>query len=300
MSPPEENLGILWVVATPIGAIGDLSPRAREVLSQVERILAEDTRRARSLLSHIGLRSRGRLQSLHEHNEVRQVRALIDSLLNGASLALISDAGTPVLSDPGYVLVRAAIDAGVRVCSVPGPSSFTAAIAASGQPPLPATLCGFLPPRKGPRRRRISELESCPGTLVILMSPHRLTQEIGDLADVLGSGREATLLAEISKLHERSIRATLGELATCAEVDRPRGEYIVVVGPRDDGAEASAVDEDAVRSAYRSALSEGLERREALRKTARLFGLRRRQVFDLLVDDDGRRSPDQDPPPPDT
>jgi 16S rRNA (cytidine1402-2'-O)-methyltransferase len=240
------------------------------------------------------------LQSLHEHNEVRQVRALIDSLLNGASLALISDAGTPVLSDPGFVLVRAAIDAGVRVCSVPGPSSFTAAIAASGQPPLPATLCGFLPPRKGPRRRRISELESCPGTLVILMSPHRLTQEIGDLADVLGSGREATLLAEISKLHERSIRATLGELATCSEVDRPRGEYIVVVGPRDDGAEASAVDEDAVRSAYRLALSEGLERREALRKTARLCGLRRRQVFDLLVDDDGRRSPDQDPPPPDT
>ncbi len=266
-------------------------------MSQVERILAEDTRRARSLLSQIELRSRGRLQSLHEHNEERQVQALIDTLLNGASLALISDAGTPVLSDPGFVLVRAAVDAGVRVCSVPGPSSFTAAIAASGQPPLPATLCGFLPPRKGPRRRRISELESCPWTLVILMSPHRLARELGDLAEILGGDREATLLAEISKLHERSIRATLAELAECSEVERPRGEYIVVVGPRDDKRETSAVDADTVRAAYWSALSDGLERREALRKTARLFGLRRRQVFDLLVDEDGPRC--QDPSPPD-
>ena len=286
VSSADKNPGTLWIVATPIGTIGDLSPRAREVLSQVERILAEDTRRARSLLSHIGLPSRGRLQSLHEHNEQRQVPALIDNLRGGASLALVSDAGTPVLSDPGFVLVRAAIDAGVRVCSVPGPSSFTAAIAASGQPTLPATLCGFLPARKGPRRRRISELGSCPWTLAVLMSPHRLARELADLAEILGGDREATLLAEISKLHERSVKATLGELAGCSEVDRPRGEYILVVGPRVDGGEPSDVDEDAVRSAYRSALSEGLERREALRRTARLFGLRRRQVFDLLVDDD--------------
>ena len=297
VSPPEENLGILWVVATPIGAIGDLSPRAREVLSQVERILAEDTRRARSLLSKIELRSRGRVQSLHEHNEERQVQTLIDALLNGASLALISDAGTPVLSDPGFVLVRAAIDAGVRVCSVPGPSSFTAAIAASGQPPLPATLCGFLPPRRGPRRRRISELKSCPWTLVILMSPHRLARELGDLAEILGGDREATLLAEISKLHERSIRATLAELAECSEVERPRGEYILVVGPRGDEGEPAHVDESSVRSAYRSALSDGLERREALRKTAQMFGLKRRQVFDLLIDDEEQKA--HDPPKPD-
>jgi len=287
VSLPAENPGTLWIVATPIGAIEDLSPRSREILSQVELVLAEDTRRARSLLSHIGLPSRGRLRSLHEHNERRQVPALIESLRDGASLALVSDAGTPVLSDPGFVLVRTAIDAGVRVCSVPGASSFSAAIAASGQPPLPATLCGFLPARKGPRRRRISELDSCPWTLVILMSPHRLARELGDLAEILGGDREATLLAEISKMHERAIKATLGEIAGCSEVDRPRGEYILVVGPRDDGVEASAADPDAVRSEYRSALSDGLERREALRRTARRCGLQRRQVFDFLVDDDG-------------
>lgn len=129
------------------------------------------------------------------------------------------------------------------------------------------------------------------------MSPHRLARELGDLAEILGGDREATLLAEISKLHERSIRATLAELAECSEVERPRGEYIVVVGPRDDKRETSAVDADTVRAAYWSALSDGLERREALRKTARLFGLRRRQVFDLLVDEDGPRC--QDPSPPD-
>jgi 16S rRNA (cytidine1402-2'-O)-methyltransferase len=296
VSRSEENLGVLWIVATPIGAIGDLSPRAREVLSQVERILAEDTRRARSLLSSIELPARGRLQSLHEHNEERQVRSLIDTLRRGESMALISDAGTPVLSDPGYVLVRAAIDAGVRVCSVPGASSFTAAIAASGQPPLPATLCGFLPARKGPRQRRISELDSCPWTLVILMSPHRLGRELADLAEILGRDRGATLLAEISKFHERAIRATLGELAECAEVDRPRGEYIVVVGPSGNGGEPTQVDEGSVRSAYRSALSDGLERRDALRKTARQFGLQRRQVFDLLIGDHGNELDDHTPP----
>jgi len=225
------------------------------------------------------------LQSLHEHNEERQVPALIDALRGGASLALVSDAGTPVLSDPGFVLVRSAIDAGVRVCSVPGPSSFTAAIAASGQPPLPATLCGFLPARKGPRRRRISELASCPWTLAVLMSPHRLARELADLAEILGGDREATLLAEISKLHERSIKTTLGELVSCSEIEKPRGEYILVVGPRFDGA-SSEVDEDAVRAVYGTALGDGLDRREALRRTAQRFGLRRRQVFDLLVDDD--------------
>ena len=285
VSLTDKSPGTLWIVATPIGTIGDVSPRAREVLSQVERILAEDTRRARSLLARVGLPSRGRLQSLHEHNEQRQVPALIDALRGGASLALVSDAGTPVLSDPGFVLVRSAIDAGVRVCSVPGPSSFTAAIAASGQPPLPATLCGFLPARKGPRRRRISELDSCPWTLAVLMSPHRLARELADLAEILGGDREATLLAEISKLHERSIKTTLGELVSCSEIEQPRGEYILVVGPRADEA-PSEVDENAVRAVYGAALGDGLDRRDALRRTAQRFGLRRRQVFDLLVDDD--------------
>jgi len=280
--------GTLWIVATPIGTLGDLAPRAREVLGEVGLILAEDTRRARALLSHLELPAVGRVQCLHEHNEERKVEQILALLENGNSVALISDAGTPVLSDPGFVLVRAVRRAGLPVCSVPGPSSFTAALAASGQPPLPVTLCGFLPGRAGPRRRRINELAECSWTLVILLSPHRLGRELADLAEVLGVGREATLLAEISKRFERAEVAALGDLALSAEVEKPRGEYIVVIGPPTESqGEDRTTDSEAVREAYRQSVGRGLGRREAMRETARRFGLRRREVFDALEDGGG-------------
>lgn len=279
------RLGTLWIVATPIGTLADLPSRARDVLAEVDLVLAEDTRRARALFSHLGLPSKGRLRSLHEHNEDRQVPALVEALQEGRSIALISDAGTPVLSDPGFLLVRAVREAGMKVCSVPGPSSFTAALAASGQPPLPATLCGFLPGRRGPRRRRIMEFAESPWTLVVLLSPHRLDRELRDLAEILGERREATLLAEISKVHERAQVATLGELAEWIESAEKRGEFILVVGPIQEGGDSSAVDPNDVRSEYQKALDGGLDRREAMRATARRCGLRRREVFDMLAAD---------------
>jgi 16S rRNA (cytidine1402-2'-O)-methyltransferase len=276
--------GILWIVATPIGTLDDLSPRAREVLRGVDLILAEDTRRARRLLSYLEVPIPGRLQSLHEHNEEKKVPALIDSLRGGLSVALVSDAGTPVLSDPGFLLVRSAREAGLRVCSVPGASAFTAALAAAGQPPLPATLCGFLPPKPGPRRRRVAELDTAPWTIVILLSPHRLSRELADVAEVLGSDRRATLLAEISKRYERAQTATLAELARGREAERPRGEYVLVVEPRNRqrrGEVSSAV----VRAEYRRAIEGGMDRREALRAVARRLDMRKRQIFDHLTDD---------------
>ncbi len=285
MPAADNHPGTLWIVATPIGTLGDLAPRAREVLGDVELILAEDTRRARALLSHLELPAVGRVQCLHEHNEDRKVEQILALLDNGNSTALISDAGTPVLSDPGFVLVRAVRKAGLPVRSVPGPSSFTAALAASGQPPLPVTLCGFLPGRTGPRRRRINELAECSWTLVILLSPHRLGRELADLAEILGVEREGTLLAEISKRFERAEVATLGVLAVSAEVERPRGEYIVVIGPPNESqGDGRTADADAVREAYRQAVGRGLGRREAMRETARRFGLRRREVFNMLDD----------------
>lgn len=287
MPAADKPPGTLWIVATPIGTLGDLAPRAREVLGEVDLILAEDTRRARALLSHLELPAVGRVQSLHEHNEDRKVEEILTWLENGNSTALISDAGTPVLSDPGFVLVRAVRQAGLPVRSVPGPSSFTAALASSGQPPLPVTLCGFLPGRSGPRRRRINELAECSWTLVILLSPHRLGRELTDLAEVLGVEREATLLAEISKRFERAEVATLGDLAVSAEVERPRGEYIVVIGPPNESqVDGRTADSEAVRETYRQAVDRGLGRREAMRDTARQFGLRRREVFDVLEDGD--------------
>jgi len=284
-SNADQGPGILWVVATPIGTLDDLSPRACRVLGEVDLILAEDTSRARTLLSHLGLPARGRLRSLHEHNERRQVEPLIETLQSGRSLALISDAGMPVLSDPGYLLVREVRSAGHRVCSIPGASSFTAALAAAGQPPLPATLSGFLPARSGPRRRRIAELAACPWTLVVLLSPHRLARELADIAEIMGREREATLLAEISKMHERAVVATLDELAASEEAANPRGEYIIVIGPGEIEVEAPEVTPEKIQSEYRKAVSDGLNRPEALRQTARRLGLQRRQVFDFLADE---------------
>jgi 16S rRNA (cytidine1402-2'-O)-methyltransferase len=280
---PEPEPGVLWIVATPIGTLGDLSPRASEVLDTVGVILAEDTRRARRLLSHIGVTARGRLRSLHEHNEEAKVDSLVSTLAAGTSIALVSDAGTPVLSDPGYLLVRAVREAGLEIASVPGPSSFTAALAASGQPPLPATLAGFLPAKQGPRRRRIAELATCPWTLVVLLSPHRIGRELEDLSHVLGGDRKATLLAEVSKVHERAVIGRLAELAASAEVDHPRGEYILVVGP--DGASSAETETDAatVEEVYDQALAGGADRRQALRLTAQHLGLSRRVVFDVLA-----------------
>ena len=279
-------MGTLWIVATPIGTIGDLSPRASEVLGEVELMLAEDTRRARKLMQLAGIESQGRLQSFHEHNEAERLPRVLEVLQDGRDVALISDAGTPVLSDPGFMLVRAARRESIPVASVPGPSSFTAALAASGQPPLPATLVGFLPSRSAPRRGRITELATVSWTMVVLLSPHRLAAELADLAAGLGAERPATLLAEVSKRHERALPATLGELAASDEAARPRGEYVLVVGPAADESSGRAVDEGRIRATYDAAIDSGMARKEAIKATAAKLGVHRRRVFDSLVVDE--------------
>jgi 16S rRNA (cytidine1402-2'-O)-methyltransferase len=276
--------GTLWIVATPIGTLGDFPPRAREILAEAALILAEDTRRAGALLGHIGVASRGRLNSHHEHNEAERLPIVLEALRGGQSVVLMSDAGTPVLSDPGFILIRAARDEGLPVATVPGPSSFTAALAASGQPPLPATLVGFLPARAAARRSRVAEFAQVPWTLVVLLSPHRLGSELTDLSEGLGPSRPATLLAEISKMHERAVSATLGELANCGEARRPRGEYVVVVGPRVEKTQHQRTDPQEVRKIYDTALAAGMGRSEAMKSVAAKLGIKRKTVFDFLID----------------
>ncbi len=278
-----DSSGTLWIVATPIGSLDDFAPRARQVLDGAALILAEDTRRASKLLSHVGVAPGRRLRSYHEHNETNRLPLALETLRDGRSVALMSDAGTPVLSDPGFVLVRAARDENIHVASVPGPSSFTAALAASGQPPLPATLVGFLPARSGARRSRIAEFAGVSWTLVVLLSPHRLAAELGDLARGLGPDRPATLLAELSKMHERAVSASLGELADGDEAGSPRGEYVVVVGPPTRSEMTGPVEPARIRRAYTVAVDTGLTRKEALKAVAEEFGVGRREVFDSLV-----------------
>jgi len=272
--------GTLWLVATPIGTMEDLSPRAREVLGEVDLILAEDTRRTRGLLGRLGIPAGRRLLSFNEQNEARRIPGILERLASGASVALVSDAGTPVLSDPGFLLIREARARGLAVLSVPGPSAFTAALAASGLPPLPATLAGFLPPRAGARRRALERLAGAPGTLVLLVSPHRLGAELADAAAVLGADRPAALVAEVSKLHERAVNGTLAELAACREAEAPRGEYVLVVGPPpEERPEPGAAE---ASRAYEEALAEGHPRPEALRRAARHLGISRRRLYALL------------------
>ncbi len=271
-------------MATPIGTLGDFAPRAREVLEEVGMILVEDTRRARKLLNHIGVVPGRRVRSFHEHNEVGRLPLVMETLHEGNSVALMSDAGTPVLSDPGFILVREVRENGLPVATIPGPSSFAAALAASGQPPLPATLVGFLPGRKGARRSRIAELTTVPWTLVLLLSPHRLKSELEDLASGLGPDRPATLLAELSKMHERAVMMDLGDLAGSDEADNPRGEYVVVVGPAVESVPSGPIDRDRIRAAYAMAVDAGLARKEALKAVAAELGVGRREVFDSLID----------------
>jgi len=278
-SQPADSVrpGRLFVVATPIGNLADLSLRAREVLANVDLVLAEDTRRVRMLLNHFGIATSA--AALYEHNEARRVPDLLARLQRGARLALVSDAGTPLLSDPGYRLVRACRQATVDVEVVPGPSAVTAALSVAGLPPVPFTFAGFLPPTATARRKALTRLAELSHTLVLFLTPHRLAAELGACAEALGREREAALLAELSKVHERCVRGTLAELVGRCEV-APRGEYTLVVGPAPEP--AAIVTRESASAALDAALKAGLSLAGARREAARQLGIPRRQLYELL------------------
>ncbi|MEQ9560927.1 MAG: 16S rRNA (cytidine(1402)-2'-O)-methyltransferase [Woeseiaceae bacterium] len=221
--------GTLYIVATPIGNLADMTPRARDILASVGMIAAEDTRHSRRLLSHFGIATR--LQSLHEHNEDQSVAGLIDKLASGLSVALISDAGTPLISDPGYRLVAAAHKAGITVSPIPGASAAIAALSAAGLPTDRFCFEGFLPGKKSARRERIAAFASESRTVVLYESVHRVAECIADLATVLGSERPAFIGREISKQHEQCVSTTLGELQAMLSDKRiaEKGEFVIVL-----------------------------------------------------------------------
>jgi 16S rRNA (cytidine1402-2'-O)-methyltransferase len=233
--------GRLQVVATPIGNLADLGERAREALAEADVIAAEDTRHTGALLKAMGLATP--LVSLHEHNESRRVPGLLARLALGARVALVCDAGTPLLSDPGYELVRAAIAAGFEVSAIPGPSAITAALAVAGLPTDRFCFEGFLPARARERRAALEALAHERRTLVLFEAPHRIAAALADLAAVLGPGREAVVARELTKAHETIYRGPLGELAARAatEANFARGEITLVV--HGAPAAAAAVDE---------------------------------------------------------
>ena len=219
----------LHVVATPIGNLGDLSPRAQQVLREVAAVCAEDTRRSGQLLAHFGIGTP--LLALHEHNEQQLAERLVARLLAGESLALVSDAGTPLVSDPGYRLVRAARAAGVKVSPVAGPSALVAALSVAGLPSDRFTFEGFLPAKASARRERLAALAGEPRTLVFYESSHRIEESLADLRAAFGDDRPAVLARELTKLFETVLDGTLADLhaRVAADADQRKGEFVLVV-----------------------------------------------------------------------
>lgn len=270
--------GTLYVVATPIGNLGDITRRAVAVLDAVELILAEDTRHSQRLLTHLGLSRR--LLSLHEHNESERVEAILSILAEGSCVALISDAGTPLISDPGYRLVRAAQQQGHTVSPVPGPCSPIAALSVSGLPTDRFAFEGFLPGRASARRARLEQLSADPRTLVFLESPHRVGFTLADLVGVFGADREAAIARELTKLHEHVIRSTLGDLLDRAarSTELSRGELVLVVR----GAESSAQTTAAETRRLLGLLSTELPPARVAALAAKITGQPRRELYALL------------------
>ncbi len=267
--------GTLHVVATPIGNLGDLSPRALETLRGVAAICAEDTRRTRQLLSHFGLDTP--LLALHEHNEADVAARLVARLQGGESLALVSDAGTPLVSDPGFRLVRAARAAGVRVSPVPGPCAFVAALSVAGLPSDRIAFEGFLPAKAGARRERLALLASEPRTLAFYESSHRIADTLADLRDAFGAARPAVLARELTKLFETVLDGNLAALAqrVATDADQRKGEFVVLV-------QGAASDEDARIAEGRrlyAKLGEHLPPSTAAKLAAELTGAPRKALY---------------------
>ncbi len=223
------SVGSLYIVATPLGNLGDVTFRAIEILRDVDVIATEDTRRTRKLLSHYNIKSR--LVAYHEHNEARAARAVVERILGGESVALVTDAGTPLVSDPGFRLVVACVDADIDIVPVPGPSALIAALCASGLPPHPFYFAGFLPRKSTARKRRIAALSDLSCTLLFYESPHRVASCIRDMAGELGD-RPAVIARELTKIHEEFLRGRLPALAELVEGRTLKGEIVIIVaGP---------------------------------------------------------------------
>lgn len=271
--------GLIHVVATPIGNTDDFSRRALAVLEAVDVVAAEDTRTTGQLLHGLGLRAS--LVALHDHNEADLVPALIARVLGGESLALVSDAGTPLISDPGYRLVSAAHEAGIRIIPVPGACAAIAALSVAGLASDRFLFEGFLPARSGPRRARLTELAAWPHTLIFYEAPHRIVETLADLADLFGASRQATLARELTKTYETVRRDSLEALSqwVSADANQQRGEIVLVVA----GAPARAVEDRHAVSAESllRVLVKTLPVKQASQLAAEVLGLKKNALYDL-------------------
>jgi 16S rRNA (cytidine1402-2'-O)-methyltransferase len=274
--------GTLYLIATPIGNLEDITHRAVRLLGEVELIACEDTRHTKKLLNHYGIGTR--TISYHEHNERERSRDLIERLKSGADVAVVSDAGTPGISDPGFRLARIAIASGVPVVPVPGASALISALVASGLPTDEFFFCGFLPARSGARRARLAELRSLPATLIFYEGPHRIAATLKDALEILGE-RQAVVARELTKMHEEIARGSLSELAArFSSPESARGEMVLMIDrtvmPNETAGNQSYAGLSALVAEFEAI---GLDHRAALKKAARELGLSRDEAYRRLV-----------------
>jgi 16S rRNA (cytidine1402-2'-O)-methyltransferase len=271
----------LYVVATPIGNLEDITVRALRVLREARVIAAEDTRRTARLLAHAGIETP--MVSLHAHNEAARLPAMLERLRAGEPVALVTDAGTPLLSDPGDQLIRAALDEGIVVEPVPGASAVLAALTMSGVPSSQFTFLGFPPVKIGPRRRWCEEAASYHHPVVFFEAPHRIRQTLEMIKEAAGGGRKVAVCREITKRHEELIRAPLSEIGAHPSIAEPVGEFTCILEAAETGTgETQAIEADLVSEFDRITKNGTFERRAAMSEVARRFHVRTRDVFDAL------------------
>lgn len=275
----EIKAGTLYIVGTPIGNLEDMTFRAIQVLQQVDAIAAEDTRHTGKLLQHFQI-STPQL-SYHDHNRLSRIPELLERLQSGRAIALVTDAGMPGISDPGYELVKACAEIGISVVPIPGPSAVITALSASGLPTDRFVFEGFLPPKGQPRRDRLESLPAESRTLVFYEAPHRLRQTLEDLAAALGPDRSITLTRELTKLHEEFWRGSLEEAIARYTTREPQGEFTLVVA----GAEQvqPLLSESALKTELQQLLNQGISRSQASRQLAQQTSLPRRHIYQLAL-----------------
>ena len=274
--------GTLYLVPTPIGNLGDISPRMADTLAQADFIAAEDTRVTVKLLNHLGLKKP--MVTYHRHNTAASGQAVLDRLLAGESCALVTAAGMPAISDPGEEMVALCAAAGVPVVPIPGPCALVTALAASGQPTGRFTFEGFLAMNKKNRRAHLESLRGEERTMIFYEAPHKLVATLRDLADTFGREREISLCRELTKLHEEIRRTTLGEAADWYGEETPRGEFVLVVRGAQPEEEGECTLEDGLTLAERLREEEGLSLRDAVRQAAKELGLSRNELYRLAVE----------------
>jgi len=275
--------GLLVLAGTPIGRDEDAPPRLAEELASADVIATEDTRRLKRLLRVLDITPKGRLVSYFEANETARTPDLVRDLLAGARVVVVTDAGMPSVSDPGYRLVAAAVEAGVRVTAVPGPSAVLTALAVSGLPVDRFCFEGFLPRKGGGRTSRLAELSAEPRTMVFFEAPHRLAASLADMAAAFGPDRPAAVCRELTKTYEEIKRGALGELAKWADEGEIRGEITVVVGGATPGTGRELSAAELAELVFAKEESGGLRRKEAIAEVAAEVGLPKREVFDAVV-----------------